>query len=51
MVSRRAAENLLAQVQDAVSKGATLHVGGTLDDGEGAYFAPAVWGARSLPFL
>src|SRR5690242_21767383 len=42
MVSRKAAENLLAQVQDAVSKGATLHVGGTLDDGQGAYFAPAV---------
>ena len=41
MVSRKAAENLLAQVQDAVSKGATLHVGGTLADG-GAYFAPAV---------
>jgi succinate-semialdehyde dehydrogenase/glutarate-semialdehyde dehydrogenase len=40
MVSRKAAENLLAQVQDAVSKGATLHVGGTL--GDGAYFAPAV---------
>jgi succinate-semialdehyde dehydrogenase/glutarate-semialdehyde dehydrogenase len=42
MVSRKAAENLLAQVQDAVGKGATLHVGGTLGDGEGAYFAPAV---------
>jgi succinate-semialdehyde dehydrogenase / glutarate-semialdehyde dehydrogenase len=42
MVSRKAAENLLAQVQDAVSKGATLHIGGTLDDGKGAYFAPAV---------
>jgi succinate-semialdehyde dehydrogenase/glutarate-semialdehyde dehydrogenase len=42
MVSRKAAENLLAQVQDAVSKGATLHVGGTLDGGKGAYFAPAV---------
>jgi succinate-semialdehyde dehydrogenase / glutarate-semialdehyde dehydrogenase len=41
MVSRKAAENLLAQVQDAVSKGATLHVGGTLGD-TGAYFAPAV---------
>ncbi|MGH3167387.1 MAG: NAD-dependent succinate-semialdehyde dehydrogenase [Trebonia sp.] len=40
MVSRKAAENLLGQVQDAVSKGATLHVGGTL--GTGAYFAPAV---------
>jgi succinate-semialdehyde dehydrogenase/glutarate-semialdehyde dehydrogenase len=42
MVSRKAAENLLAQVQDAVSKGATLHAGGTLGDGKGAYFAPAV---------
>src|SRR5204862_6647049 len=42
MASRKAAENLLAQVQDAVTKGATLHVGGTLDDGKGAYFAPAV---------
>ena len=42
MASRKAAENLLAQVQDAVSKGATLHVGGTLGDGKGAYFAPAV---------
>jgi succinate-semialdehyde dehydrogenase / glutarate-semialdehyde dehydrogenase len=42
MVSRRAAENLLAQVQDAVSKGATLHVGGTIGQGDGAYFAPAV---------
>jgi succinate-semialdehyde dehydrogenase/glutarate-semialdehyde dehydrogenase len=42
MVSRKAAENLLAQVQDAVAKGATLHVGGTLGEGDGAYFAPAV---------
>ena len=42
MVSRRAAENLLDQVQDAVAKGATLHAGGTLADGPGAYFAPAV---------
>jgi succinate-semialdehyde dehydrogenase/glutarate-semialdehyde dehydrogenase len=42
MVSRKAAQNLLAQVQDAVSKGATLHIGGTLDEGKGAYFAPAV---------
>ena len=42
MVSRKAAENLLAQVQDAVSKGATLHVGGTLAGDKGAYFAPAV---------
>jgi succinate-semialdehyde dehydrogenase/glutarate-semialdehyde dehydrogenase len=42
MVSRKAAENLLAQVQDAVSKGATLHVGGSLVGDKGAYFAPAV---------
>lgn len=42
MVSRKAAENLLAQVQDAVAKGATLHVGGTLVGEKGAYFAPAV---------
>lgn len=42
MVSRKAAENLLAQVRDAVSKGATLHVGGTLAGEKGAYFAPAV---------
>ena len=25
-----------------MSKGATLHVGGTIDDEKGAYFAPAV---------
>jgi succinate-semialdehyde dehydrogenase/glutarate-semialdehyde dehydrogenase len=42
MVSRRAAETLLEQVRDAVDKGATLHTGGTLMDGPGAYFAPAV---------
>src|SRR4051794_29211725 len=42
MASRKAAENLLEQVEDAVSKGASLHAGGTLDDGPGAYFAPAV---------
>jgi succinate-semialdehyde dehydrogenase/glutarate-semialdehyde dehydrogenase len=42
MVSRKAAENLLAQVQDAVSKGATLHVGGQIVGEKGAYFAPAV---------
>lgn len=42
MVSRKAAENLREQIQDAVSKGATLHVGGTISDGTDAYFAPAV---------
>src|ERR1700760_4307063 len=41
MVSRKAAENLLAQVQDAVSKGATLVTGGELSEA-GAYSAPAV---------
>lgn len=40
MVSRKAAECLLAQVQDAVDKGATLHVGGEL--GDHAWFSPAV---------
>lgn len=40
--SRAAAEGLYAQVQDAVSKGATLHAGGELSPGLDAYFAPAV---------
>ncbi|GAA1972125.1 NAD-dependent succinate-semialdehyde dehydrogenase [Nocardioides panacihumi] len=40
MVSRKAAEALLAQVQDAVDKGATLHVGAELK--ENAWFTPAV---------
>jgi succinate-semialdehyde dehydrogenase/glutarate-semialdehyde dehydrogenase len=42
MVSRKAAENLLAQVKDAVDKGATLHIGGQIVGENGAYFAPAV---------
>ncbi len=40
--SRAAAEGLAAQVQDAVDKGATLHAGGVLEDGDAAYFSPAV---------
>ena len=40
MVSRKAAEGLLAQVRDAVDRGATLHVGGEL--AEHAWFTPAV---------
>jgi succinate-semialdehyde dehydrogenase/glutarate-semialdehyde dehydrogenase len=40
--SRRAAEALAEQVQDAVSKGATLHAGGELADGQAAYYSPAV---------
>ncbi len=42
MVSRRAAEALNEQVQDAVAKGATLHVGGVLTDDKGAFYSPAV---------
>jgi succinate-semialdehyde dehydrogenase/glutarate-semialdehyde dehydrogenase len=40
--SRRAAETLAEQVDDAVSKGATLHAGGVLGDGPAAYYSPAV---------
>jgi succinate-semialdehyde dehydrogenase / glutarate-semialdehyde dehydrogenase len=40
--SRRAAEILAEQVEDAVSKGATLHAGGQLGDGPAAYYSPAV---------
>ncbi|MFI7484084.1 NAD-dependent succinate-semialdehyde dehydrogenase [Kocuria sp. M1R5S2] len=42
MSSRAAAETLAAQIQAAVAAGATLHTGGTLDEGPGAYLAPAV---------
>ncbi len=42
MVSRKAAENLHEQIQDAVSKGATLVAGGELSEGPGAYLSPAV---------
>ncbi|MCL8026859.1 NAD-dependent succinate-semialdehyde dehydrogenase [Nocardioides bruguierae] len=40
--SRRAAEALDAQVQDAVAKGATLHAGGVLGEAPAAYYSPAV---------
>lgn len=40
--SRKAAEILDEQVQDAVSKGATLHAGGVLGEGPAAYYSPAV---------
>ena len=40
--SRKAAETLHEQVQDAVSKGATLHAGGELSEGPAAYYSPAV---------
>ena len=42
MSSRKAAETLNEQVQDAVAKGATLHTGGVLGDGPAAYYSPAV---------
>lgn len=40
--SRGASEALREQIEDAVSKGATLHTGGRVIDGPGAYFEPAV---------
>ncbi|GEO97564.1 NAD-dependent succinate-semialdehyde dehydrogenase [Kocuria turfanensis] len=40
--SRAAAEGLVAQIRAAVEAGATLHAGGKLLEGPGAYLAPAV---------
>jgi succinate-semialdehyde dehydrogenase/glutarate-semialdehyde dehydrogenase len=40
--SRGAAEALAEQVQEAVSKGATLHAGGVLSEAPAAYYSPAV---------
>jgi len=40
--SRKAAETLAEQVDDAVSKGATLHVGGVLGAAPAAFYSPAV---------
>ena len=42
MASRAAAETLAAQLREAVEAGATLHTGGTLAEGPGAYLSPAV---------
>ena len=42
MSSRRAAETLAVQVDQAVSQGATLHAGGVLGDGPAAYYSPTV---------
>jgi len=42
MVSRRAVDALREQVEDAVEKGATLHIGGEVVSDRGAYFAPTV---------
>lgn len=40
--TRGAAEGLAAQVQDAIDKGATLHAGGVLHEGPGAYLSPTI---------
>lgn len=40
--SRAAAETVHAQVQKAISEGATLEAGGVLSDGPAAYYSPAV---------
>jgi succinate-semialdehyde dehydrogenase/glutarate-semialdehyde dehydrogenase len=40
--SRKAAEILVEQIEDAVNKGATLHAGGVLGAEGTGYFAPAV---------
>jgi len=42
MSSRRAAETIDAQVQEAVSQGATLHAGGVLGEGPAAKYSPGV---------
>lgn len=42
LVSAEAAEALLAQVQDAVDKGATVRTGGRRAEGPGAYVPPTV---------
>jgi succinate-semialdehyde dehydrogenase/glutarate-semialdehyde dehydrogenase len=40
--SEQAARNLMAQIDDAVSKGATVHLGGHRIDGPGAFVQPTV---------
>ncbi|HIX00035.1 MAG TPA: NAD-dependent succinate-semialdehyde dehydrogenase [Candidatus Nesterenkonia stercoripullorum] len=42
MSSETAAQNIVAQIEEAVSSGATLHTGGTRQDRPGFYVAPAV---------
>lgn len=42
MSSVQARDDLHEQVQDAVSKGATVHTGGAPHDGPGAFYAPTV---------
>ncbi|MCQ1999843.1 NAD-dependent succinate-semialdehyde dehydrogenase [Arthrobacter zhaoxinii] len=40
--TQAAADGLVEQIRDAVDKGATLHTGGSLIDGPGAYVQPTV---------
>lgn len=40
--SQNAADGLIEQIKDAVDKGATLHTGGSLADGPGAFVQPTV---------
>jgi succinate-semialdehyde dehydrogenase/glutarate-semialdehyde dehydrogenase len=42
MSSEQAAQNLTAQIDDAISKGATVHLGGHRVDGPGSFFEPTV---------
>ncbi len=42
LCSEAAAQGLLAQVQDAIDKGATVHTGGGRPDGPGAFFEATV---------
>lgn len=42
MSSMQARDDVHEQVQDAVSKGATVHTGGRPQDGPGAFYAPTV---------
>jgi succinate-semialdehyde dehydrogenase/glutarate-semialdehyde dehydrogenase len=42
MASVSARADLIAQVDDAIAKGATVHLGGTVPDGPGAYYPATV---------
>ncbi|WP_435198427.1 NAD-dependent succinate-semialdehyde dehydrogenase [Janibacter sp. GS2] len=42
MSSTQARDDLDEQVQDAIAKGATVHTGGKVQDGPGAFYAPTV---------
>jgi acyl-CoA reductase-like NAD-dependent aldehyde dehydrogenase len=42
LASHRARQDLASQVQDAVDKGAVVHLGGQVPDGDGAYYPATV---------